>query len=165
MGFDPVTMGLFAIQAFSAIQSFSAQRKQAKATSRANAAATEQSEENARLAREEGAEAARQERLDAKRARSAQLASFLQSGVTLDGSPLLTLNETEETGERNSRNQIANAESRARSFILQGEANQQPVQKADFFGTAATVLGAANSAGAFKSKPKLKSGAIKMAGY
>lgn len=148
-----IEIALFAAQAFSAIQSFSAQRKEAKATKRANAAATEQAEENARLSREEGAEAARQERLDAKRVRSAQLASFLQSGVTLDGSPLLTLNETEATGERNSKNQIANAESRAKSFLLQGEANQQPVQKADFFGTAATVLGAAkgaNNAGAFK---------------
>ncbi len=137
---------MFAFQAFSAIQSFSAQRKEAKATKRANRAASAQAAENAKLAREEGAERAAEERKTAARVRSQQLAAFLQSGVTLEGTPLLVADETTAEGEQNAQNQIDNAESRARSFMLQGQANQQPVQKADFFGTAATVLGAAKGA-------------------
>lgn len=141
-----IEIALFAAQAFSAIQSFSSQRKQAKATKRANAAATAAAEENARLAREEGEEQARQERLDAKRVRSQQLAAFLQSGVTLDETPLLVANDTTNRGNSNAQNILKNAESRAKGFLLQGEANQQPVQKADIFGTAATIFGAGKTA-------------------
>ena len=145
---------LFAFQAISAVQGFTSQRSSAKATKRANASATEQAEENARLVREEGAEQGRQERLDAKRIRSQQMAAYLQSGVTLDGSPHLVGDETIDQGADNSANAIKNAEAKAQGFLQQGEANQKPVQKADFFGTAATVLGAAKGAGAFSGGKK-----------
>jgi len=145
-------VAFFAMQALSAVKGFIDTRKAGKETKKANAAATRQAEENARLSTEEGAETARQARLDAKRVRSSQIAAFLQSGVTLDGSPLLVADETTELGKRSSDAAIKNAKARAEGFILEGEASQKPVQKADIFGTAATVFGAAKgakAAGAF----------------
>jgi len=148
-------VAMFAMQAMAAVKGFVDQRKAAKETKKSNAAATAQAEQNARLSREEGAETARQARLDAKRVRSSQIAAFLQSGVTLDGSPLLVTDETTDLGEKSSQAAIKNAEARAEGFILEGQASQKPVQKADIFGTAMTVLGAAkgaSDAGAFSGK-------------
>ena len=140
MGLD---VALFALQAVSAVKGFVDERKAAKAQKRANAAAMAASEEEARLAREDAEFAATQERKEAARLRGQQIALFLKSGVTLDGSPLLTTNETRDQGERNAQNTIDNAESRARSLILRGQAGQKPIQQADVFGTASTVLGSA----------------------
>lgn len=132
-----------------AVGGFIEQRRAGKAQKRANQAAMAQANEEARLAREDAAFAAREERREAARVRGQQIAAYLKSGVTLDGSPLLTASETEEQGERNARNTIANAESRARSTILRGKASQQPIQRADIFGTSATILGAGKSSGIF----------------
>ena len=84
--------------------------------------------------------------MNAKRVRAAQLASFLQSGVTLEGSPMLVTDETTQKGAQNALNILENAKSRSKSAVLQGQANQRAVQKADFFGTGATILGAAKKA-------------------
>ena len=149
MGVDPISIAFFATKAFSAIKGYSAQKKAAKAQKRANEASMQAAQEEARLAREDAQFAAEQERKEAARTRGAQIAAFLRSGVTLDGSPLLVTSETTEQGNRNAQNQIDNAESRARSTILRGQANQQPVEKADLFGTAATILGAGQKSGVF----------------
>lgn len=148
-------VAMLAFSAISAVKGFVDQRKAAKEEKKANNAARDQAALNADMSREEGAEQARQERKEAKRVRSQQIASFLQSGVTLDGSPMLVADETQNVGEQNSATTIKNAEARAKGFLLEGEASQKPVQKADIFGTAASVLGAAKGAkdaGAFKSK-------------
>lgn len=146
MGFDPITVALFAAQAFSAVKGYSEQNKAAKAQKRANEAAMSKAEEEARLAREDAKFAADQELKDAARIRGQQIALYLKSGVTLDGSPLLVSDETTQQGKRNAQNTIDNAESRARSMILQGQANQGYVEKGDIFGTAATILGAGQKA-------------------
>lgn len=137
---------LFAFQAVSAVSGYMNQQKAAKAQKRANAAAMSAAEEEARLARSDAAYSADQERKEAARVRGAQIAAFLKSGVTLDGSPLLVASETTDQGERNAKNTIDNAESRARSIILRGQAAQQPVQGGDIFGTGASILGAAKTA-------------------
>lgn len=131
----------------SSVMSYTSQKKAEKATKRANAATMAAAEEEASLTRLDGAEKARQERLDAKRVRAQQLALYLKSGVTLDGSPMLVADTTTERGKRNSDNTLMNAESQAKSMILRGQAGQAPVQRADLFGTAATSLGAAKDAG------------------
>lgn len=144
-----IETALFALQAVSAVSGFLEDRKAAKQQKRANQAAMAAAQEEARLTREDAAERARQERKDAKRVRSQQLALYLKSGVSLDGSPMLVADATTDQGEDNANNILRNAESQSRSIILRGEANQQPVQRADFFGTAATVLSAGNDAGVF----------------
>lgn len=154
MGVDPISIALFATQAFSAIKGYSEQNKAAKAQKRANEAAMAQAQEEARLAKEDAAFAAQQELKDAARVRGQQIALFLKSGVTLDGSPLLVSDETTQQGKRNAQNTIDNAESRSRSLILQGQANQQYVEKGDIFGTAANVLGAGINTGVIKTKSK-----------
>lgn len=137
---------LFAFQAASAVSGYLNQRQAAKQQKRANAAAMAAAAEEAKLIREDAAYQADQERKEAARVRGQQIAAYLKSGVTLDGSPLLTITETVDQGERNARNTIDNAESRARSTILRGQASQQPITRPDIFGTGATVLGAGKTA-------------------
>lgn len=126
----------------SSVQGYVSDRKAAKAQKRANQAAMQAAEEEARLAREDAEFAAVQEKKEARRIRGQQIASFLRSGVTLDGSPLLVESETTDQGERNAANTLANAESQSKSILLRGKASQQPVQSADIFGTAGNILGA-----------------------
>jgi hypothetical protein len=146
MGVDPISAAFFALQAVSAVKGHIAEKKAAKAQQRANAATLQAAQEEAELAKKDAEFAAIQERKEARRLRGQQIAAYLKSGVTLDGSPLLTTSETEEQGKRNAQNTIDNAESRARSILLRGQANQKPVQKPDIFGTAASIFGAGQTA-------------------
>lgn len=132
---------LFAIQGLQAIKGFADQRKAAKETKRANRAAKAQAQREAQKLREDSAKAELEELRDAKRIKSAQLASFLSSGVSIDGSPLLVLSETDNTANRNVENIRRNTEADVESILYNAEANKQPVQKADIFGTTATLLG------------------------
>ena len=141
-----IETALFALTAASAVSGYMQQKSAAKAQRRANAAAMDAATEEARLTREDAGMAADQERREAARVRGQQIAAFLKSGVTLDGSPLLVASETEEQGKRNAQNTIDTAESRAKSIMLRGQAAQQPVTSPDIFGTAATVLGAGKTA-------------------
>lgn len=123
-----------------------AQNKAAKQQAAANAAATQQAELQAKMAREDAAQKALAERRDAAKTRAAQVAAYLKSGVTLEGSPMLITTQTTVQGEKNAANTIANAEQTAQSLLLQGKAGQQTVTRGNIFGTAATVLGSANDA-------------------
>ena len=147
MGFilPALAVASFAATAYSAYSQYSAQKKAAKAQDKSNAAAMKAAEQEASLIREDAKDTAREERKQASRIRGQQIAAYLKSGVTLDGSPLLTISETEEQGKRNAQKTIDNAESRAKSTILRGQAGQKPVQRADIFGTASTVLGSAQT--------------------
>lgn len=144
MGWLPIAAAVF--QGVQAIRGYQAEKKAEKAQKSANAAAMAAAEEEARLTREDAAYRANQERKDAAKVRSLQIAQYLKSGVTIDGTPLLALEETTMRGEENASNIIKNAESSSRSILLRGKAAQQPVQRADFFGTAADVLGSAGKA-------------------
>ena len=146
MGVDPISGGMFLIQAASSVKGFLDQQQQAKATKRANAAAMASATEEARLTREDAAFAADQDRKEAARVRGQQIAAYLKSNVTLDGSPLLTATETKNQGEQNAQHTIDNAESKARSLMLKGQASQQVVNSPDIFGTGATILGAGKTA-------------------
>lgn len=137
---------LFAVTAASAVSGYMQQQKAAKAQKRANEAAMAAATEEAALVKKDAAFSADQERKEAARVRGQQIASYLKSGVTLDGSPLLTVQETTDKGNQNAQNTLDNAEARSRSIMLRGQASQQPVQSADLFGTAATVLSAGKSA-------------------
>ena len=141
-----VEVAAAAFQAVQAVRSYSAQQKAAKQQAAANAAAMKAAQTEAELARADAAQKAQAARDDAAKVRSQQLALYLKSGVTLDGSPMLVLDDTTAQGEKNANNIITNADYTAKSLLLKGKAAQQPVQKADFFGTAASVLGSINTA-------------------
>ena len=148
MGFDPVTIAIAsaAFQGVSAIRGYQAEKQAAKAQKQANAAAMAAAEEEAALTQADAAQRADQERKDAAKVRSQQIALYLKSGVTLDGTPLLAIDETTSRGDQNAKNILTNSDYSARSILLRGKASQQPVKKADFFGAAADVLGAGNKA-------------------
>ena len=129
----------------SAISGFVNQRSAAKQQKKANAAGMAAAEQEAKLTRADAAERARAEQLDARRVRSQQLSLYLKSGVTLDGSPMLVGKETIARGAQNAKNIMTNADYQANSILLRGKASQQPIQKADFFGTAGTILSAGKS--------------------
>lgn len=129
-----------ALSIVSAVSSFAQQKKAASAQKKSNAAAMAAATEEARLTREDAASAALNEKKAAMKTRGEQLAAYLKSGVTLDGSPLLLASETIDSGDRNAQNTIDNAESRAKSLVLRGQASQDYVQKADVFGTASTLF-------------------------
>lgn len=150
MGVDPISLALIAATTLSSFQGYQSEQASAKAQERSNAAAMRQAQEESRLIKEDAVYAANKERQEAQRLRSQQIMQFMKSGVTLDGSPLLTLQETEEESEQNIENILQNANSRARSARLRGQASQGFVQQADLFGAVARPLGAAAGAGAFR---------------
>lgn len=144
MGWVPVVAAVF--QGVQAIRGYQQEKKAEKETKRANAAMMAAATEEARLNSEDAAKKALAEKQAAARVRSQQIALYLKSGVTLDGSPLLVMDETTTKGDENAKNILDTAESQNKSMLLRAQAGQQPVQRADFFGTAADVLGAGNKA-------------------
>ncbi len=133
-------------QGVTAIQSYMAEREAAKETKKANAAMMKAAENEAALAKADAAQKADALRRDAMRARSTQIAAYLKSGVTLDGSPMLIADETQSQGNKNADNTITNANYSANSIMLRAEANKRTVKKADIWGTAFDVLGSAGKA-------------------
>jgi len=143
------------VQGVSAVQSYMAQRDAEKETKKANAAMMKAAEADAALAKQDAALRADAARRDAARARSQQIAAYLKSGVTLDGSPMLVTDETSFTGKKNAENIMENAGYQSRSILLRAEANKQTVKKADIWGTGFNVLGsAAAAAGAYDKAKK-----------
>lgn len=128
-------------QGVSAIQSYLSQRDAEKETKRANAAMMKAAETEAALAKMDAAQKADAARRDAARVRSQQIAAYLKSGVTLDGSPMLVTDETDYMGKRNADNLVTNAGYSAKSILLRAEASKQSVKKSDIWGTAFDVLG------------------------
>lgn len=141
-------------QGVTAVQSYLAQRQAEKETKKANAAMMQAAATEAALAKQDAAQKADSLRRDAMRARSAQISAYLKSGVTLDGSPMLVTNETQDLGNRNAENTITNADYSARATMLRAEASKQSVKKADIWGTAFDVLGSASKASAAYTKAK-----------
>lgn len=142
-------------QGVAAVRSYQADKAAEKEIKKANAAGMAAAAEEARLAREDAAYKAEQQRKDAAKVRSQQISQYLKSGVTLDGSPMLVTKDTTAQGEENAQNIMKNAESTSRSILLRGKASQQSIKPADFFGTAADVLGSVGkSATAYKNKGK-----------
>ena len=141
-----VAAASYIFQGVQAVRGFMAEKQAAKDTKRANYLITQEAEEQNRLLEQDAGKRALAERRDAARARSQQLALYLKSGVTLDGSPMLVMDETTTQGNENAQNIKDTAASQQRTNLLRAQAGQSPVQKADFFGTAAEVLGSAYKA-------------------
>lgn len=133
-------------QGITAIQSYLADREAAKQTKKANAAMMKAAETEAALAKQDAAQRADAARKDAMRFRSQQIASYLKSGVTLDGSPMLVADETRYQGNQNAENITANADYSSRAMMLRAEGSRQYVRKADILGTTFGVLGSASKA-------------------
>lgn len=106
------------------------------AKERAADAAMSAAQEEARLMRESAEDAALKERQAAKKVRSAQLAAYLSSGVTLEGSPLLVADETTAEANKATNTLIKNSMSKERALINKAKS----VERGDLFGTFSTTL-------------------------
>lgn len=133
-------------QAVTAVQGFMEQREAEKQTKRGNAAMMKAAEQEAALTRADAAQKAIALRRSAQRVRAEQITAFLKSGVTLDGSPMLVMDETTQRGDEDAANTITNADYSARALKLRAEGNKQQVKKADFWGTGFDVLGSLGKA-------------------
>ncbi len=132
--------------AVTAIQSYLEDRKAAKETEKANQSIMQAAQAEADLAKLDAAQRADAARRDATRVRAQQITAYLKSGITLDGSPMLVANETQDQGNLNAKNILTNADYSARATMLRAEANKRAVKKADIWGTAFDFLGSASAA-------------------
>lgn len=119
---------MFLISAgLSVAQGFMQYREQKKA----DKAARQRSEAEARLMEQDAERAALEEKRLAEKERRRQKMAFLKSGVTLEGSPLLVMEETRRKGEENVKNVRDSAKARANLVRQEGS-----VSRANLFGTA-----------------------------
>lgn len=105
-----LSMGL---QAASGVAQYLQQRK-------ADAAAQAAAEMQAQLTLKDAATAALNEKQQADAFAKMQRMLFLKSGVTLDGSPLLAMEETRTKGATNAKNIIDQAKAKAKIYRAQG---------------------------------------------
>ncbi len=146
------------IQGVTAIQSYLADREAAKQTKKANAAMMQAAQTEAALAKHDAIQKADAARKDAMKFRAQQIASYLKSGVTLDGSPMLVTDETRNQGNLNASNIITNADFSSRAMLQRAEGSKQQVKKADIWGTAFKALGSFGSAKTSYDKATKKGG-------
>lgn len=144
MGFDPVTMFIISagMQVAQGISQYSQQKKADKA---ARAAA----EQQAALMEKDSEIAANAELAEAERHRRMQKMLFLKSGVTLEGSPLLVMEETRAKGEENAKNVREGGQARADLTRQQGS-----VKRASLTSTALST--AAGISGSYSDMQILK---------
>lgn len=144
MGIDPVTMMIAstALQVGSGFMQYSQQKKADKQAAAAGDA-------QAAIMKNDAGVAANQEKIDADTAMRIQKMAYLKSGVTLEGSPLLTLQETVRKGDVNAANTFNSAT--AKADLVQQQGN---IKRANLAGT---VLDTASGiAGSYTSSQLLK---------
>lgn len=136
MGFDPLTLFLAstALQVGSGIMQYSQQKKADRQASEAAAA-------QSALIVNDAQSQADQEIKAADQTRRVQLMQYLKSGVTLEGSPLLVMNDTTAKGAQNAKNVMDSAKAKAGLVTAQGN-----IKRANLVGTALdTASGVAGS--------------------
>lgn len=101
----------YALQGLSGIMEYQQQKQADKAEKRIAYAEAAKLQQDASIA-------ALNEQREADRHRSLQKMLFLKSGVSLEGSPLLVMEETRQKGEENARN-VRNSASASASVIRQ----------------------------------------------
>lgn len=139
MGLETIALVSAGLQIAQGFMSYREQKKAEKADRRAAEERRRQADIEARLTEEDAKRAAEEEIAEAEKTRSRQKTLFLKSGVVLEGSPLLVMEETREKGAENAQNVTDAAKRRADLIRRQGNVNT--VQRADLFGTALSTAG------------------------
>lgn len=111
MNYAPLISG--GLQAASAFMSYREQKE-------ADKAARRQADIEARREEQDTARAALEEKRDAEKHRKLQKMMFLKSGVLLEGSPLLVMEETRQKGLENAANIMRSGKLKAQSIRQQG---------------------------------------------
>ncbi len=113
MGIETMFLISAGMQVASGLMQYSQQKKADKqAKQRANAEAS--------LMEQDAARAALEEKRDAEKMRKLQRMTYLKSGVDLEGSPLLVMEETRVKGEENAANVSSGAKARANLVRQEG---------------------------------------------
>jgi hypothetical protein len=113
MGIETMFIISAGLQVASGIMGYTQQKKADKAAKNAAYAEAAMMEEDAKRA-------ALQERMESDRVRKMQKVAYLTSGVDLEGSPLLVMEETRNKGEENAKNVTESAAARASLTRQQG---------------------------------------------
>ena len=124
-----------------AVQQLSESKKQATA---AKATAELQAKETVRVSSEQ----ARVEREEADRFARQQKLSYLKSGVSLEGSPFLALEETRLQGERNAQEIIASGGASSASTLTEGRQRASQIRAS---GRRAFISGITKAGSSFES--------------
>lgn len=140
MGVDPFTMFIVsaAMQVGSGIMEYSQQRKADKAEKRAYNESLRIAREQAEIDKADAERAARAELDEADRTRKLQKMMYLRSGVDLEGSPLLTMEETRNKGQENAQN-VRDSQAARSNLAIQSVAANKPVSRASLTNTALSV--------------------------
>lgn len=146
MGLDPVTMFIAsaALQVGSGLLQYSQQKKADKAEQRAYQESLKIAREQAALDKADAERAAQAELEDARKHEKLQKMLYLKSGVTLEGSPLLVMEETRAKGAENAKNIRDSAASRA-NLAIRGAAANKPVKRASLINTGLDVASGVTS--------------------
>lgn len=153
MGIETMFLISAGLQVASGFMQYREQKKADKANQRAYQESVRIAQEQARLDKEDAERAAQAELEAADKARSKQKMLFLKSGVMLEGSPLLVMEETRQKGEENAKNVRDSAAARANLAVRSAQANA-PVSRANLFGT--VVDTASGVAGSYSNMQLLK---------
>lgn len=140
MGLEALAITSAVLSVGSGFMQYREQKKADKANQAAYAESLNIANEQAKLDREDAARAATEARLEAEQHQKKQRALFLKSGVSLEGSPLLVMEETRAKGEENAKNIVENAAARSR-LNVQSVAANKPVSRASLTNTALDVGG------------------------
>lgn len=140
MGFDPVTMFAIsaAMQVGSGIMEYTQQRKADKAEKRAYQESVRIAREQADIDKADAERAAREELNEADRTRKLQKMMYLRSGVDLEGSPLLVMEETRDKGAENAKN-VRDSQAARSNLAVRSVAANKPVARASLVNTALSV--------------------------
>ncbi len=142
MGIETVLIASAVMSGVSGIAQYSQQKKADKAAKQAG-------DEQARLMEQDAKRAAQEELAIADDARKTQRMAFLKSGVDLEGSPLLVMEETRAKGAENAKNLIEATQSRADLTR-----KQSSVGRASLVGTVANI--GQSAAGSYTNYSLLK---------
>lgn len=111
MGIDPISLAIIGATVVSAGASIVSGRQQKKAA-----------DKQAAIMERESKEKAESEKAEAERVRKLQKVAFLSSGVTLEGSPLLVMEETSAQGRTNAQRTVRAGADQASVTRQQGRA-------------------------------------------
>lgn len=140
MGFDPLTMFIVStgMQVASGFMQYSEQKKADKANQRAYEESVRIAKEQSEIDKKDAERAAQLELEEADRAKKLQKMMYLKSGVDIQGSPLLVMEETREKGKENAKNVLDSQAARS-NLQVQSAMAKRPVSRASLINTALDV--------------------------
>lgn len=138
MGLETVFLISAGMQVASGLMQYQQQKKADKAEKRAYQESLRIAAEQAELDRKDAERAAQAELEEAQKSEKLQRMLYLKSGVSLEGSPLLVMEETRSKGAENAKN-IREGQAARANLAMRSVAANKPVSRASLVNTAMDV--------------------------